>query len=90
MKKTLGIGAGVIIIAVLAVILHLNMTVSGAVKSDRILDGVTCSGIHLGGMTKEEAEKAIQARVADLHKGKITITTDDEKIVIPANCVSCI
>ncbi len=80
MKKTLGIGAGVIIIAVLAVILHLNMTVSGAVKSDRILDGVTCSGIHLGGMTKEEAEKAIQARVADLHKGKITLTTDDEKI----------
>lgn len=79
MKKRIGLIAGGIIILVLGVMLYLNMTVKGAVTEGRIIDGVECDGVNLGGMTKEEAQKAVENHIKKLHKEKITLYIDDEE-----------
>lgn len=46
------------------------------------MDGVECDGVDLGGMTKAEAEKALEKHISGLHKGNMTFTVDDKKVEV--------
>lgn len=47
-----------------------------------IPEGVSIEGIDLSGMTKTEAEEAIENYVADINTGKLLLTVNDEVITI--------
>ena len=40
----------------------------------RILPGISVAGVDIGGMTSDEARAALQARLADLSAGSVTIS----------------
>lgn len=83
MKKKVSIIAGVAAVLVLltvGVFVYLNKSVEGAITEGCIMDGVECDGIDLSGMTKDEAEKAIEEHINGLHKDKMTFYVDDEKV----------
>lgn len=79
MKKKILIAVAVVVILAAGGFFYLNHKVSSAVKDDKILKGVSCEGISVGGMTKKEAQDAIEAEMKEIHKEKITLYVDDEK-----------
>lgn len=78
MKKKLGIAITAVIVIAAGVFVYLNQTVKGAVTDGKIIQGVECDGVSLGGMTKEEAKNVISEHIDRLHKEKITLYVDDE------------
>lgn len=78
MKRKIGIGLVGIAIVLIGIFVYLNQTVKGATRDNTMLDGVECDGIALGGMTKEEAKKAVEEHISKLHKEEITLYVDDE------------
>lgn len=79
MKKKIGIAAGIILVLIIGGSIYLNTAIKGAITEGRIIEGVECDGISLGGMTKEEAKKVIEEHIAKLHKSKIKLYVDDEE-----------
>lgn len=79
MKKKIIIAAAVIVILAAGGFFYLNHKVSSAVKDGKILNGVTCEGISVGGMTKAEAKETIESHMKEIHKENITLYVDDEK-----------
>ena len=79
MKKKILIAVAVVVILAAGGFFYLNHKVSSVVKDDKILKGVSCEGISVGGMTKKEAQDAIEAEMKEIHKEKITLYVDDEK-----------
>lgn len=82
MKKKIGIAAAVVLVLIVGGFVYLTQSVSGAVKDGRILEGVECQGISLGGMTKEEAKEAVEDYIKGIHQEKIKFYVDDEEISI--------
>lgn len=78
MKKKIGIGLGIIVVIVIGIFVYLNQTVKGATNDGTIISGVECDGIALGGMTKEEAKRAVEEHISKLHQKEITLYVDDE------------
>ena len=58
---------------------YLNHKVSSAVKDGKIIKGVSCEGISIGGMTRSEAKDAIESHMKEIHQEKITLYVDDER-----------
>ena len=79
MKKKIIIAIAVIVILAAGGFFYLNHKVSSAVKDGQILNGVTCEGISVGGMTKAEAKETIKSHMKEIHKENITLYVDDEK-----------
>ncbi len=79
MKKKIIIAVAVIVILAAGGAFYLNHKVSSAVKDGKIIKGVSCEGISIGGMTKAEAKDAIESHMKEIHKEKITLYVDDEK-----------
>lgn len=79
MKKKIIIAIAVIVILAAGGFFYMNHKVNSAVKDGKILNGVTCDGISVGGMTKVEAKKLIEARMKEIHKENITLYVDEEK-----------
>lgn len=77
-KKVIGIVLGIIVVIVVGVFVYLNQTVSAAVPEYKIMKGVSCDGISLSGMTKDEAKKVVEEHIDELHQQKITMYVDDE------------
>ena len=82
MKKKIGIAAAVVLVLIVGGFVYLTQSVSGAVKDGRILEGVECHGISLGGMTKEEAKEAVEDYIKGIHREKIKFYVDDEEISV--------
>ncbi len=49
-------------------------------KNEEICEGVTISGVEVGGITKEEAEKKLTEYVDSLMKREVTISVDENQI----------
>ena len=79
MKKKIIIAVAVIVILAAGGCFYLNHKVSSTVKDGKILEGVSCEGISIGGMTKEEAKAVIESEMKEIHKEKVTLYVDDEK-----------
>ena len=79
MKKKIIIAVAVIIILAAGGFFYLNHKVSSTVKDGKILEGVSCEGISIGGMTKEEAKAVIESEMKEIHKEKVTLYVDGEK-----------
>lgn len=79
MKKKIIIAVAVIVILAAGGGFYLNHKVSSATKDNKILDGVSCEGISIGGMTKKEAKSVIESEVKEIHNKKVTLYVDDEK-----------
>lgn len=79
MKKKIIIAIAVIVILAAGGSFYLNHKVSSAVKDGKIIKGVSCEGISIGGMTKEEAKDVLEAHMKEIHQEKITLYVDDEK-----------
>ena len=79
MKKKIIIAIAVVAILAAGGCFYLNHKVSSAVKDGRIMKGVSCEGISIGGMTKEEAKDVIEAHMKEIHQEEITLYVDDEK-----------
>lgn len=79
MKKKIIIAVVVIILLAAGGFFYLNHKVSSAVKDGRILDGVSCEGISIGGMTKQQAKDAIESHMKDIHNENVTLYVDTEK-----------
>ena len=85
MKKRIGIAAGIVIVLALlaaGVFMYLNSAINSKLTEGKIMDGVECDGVDLGGMTKAEAEKALEKHISGLHKGNMTFTVDDKKVEV--------
>ena len=78
MKKII-IAVAVIVVLAAGGCFYLNHKVSSAVKDGKIIDGVSCEGISIGGMTKKEAAKTIESEMKKIHKKKVLLYVDDEK-----------
>jgi vancomycin resistance protein YoaR len=61
---TMALGAGAVVSGL--VVLHER-------QLGRVLPGVSAAGVEIGGMTPDEARSALQARLADLSAGAITV-----------------
>ena len=79
MKKKIIIAIAVIVILAAGGFFYMNHKVNSAVKDGKILNGVTCEGISVGGMTKAEAKKLIESHMKEIHKENITLYVDEEK-----------
>ena len=79
MKKKIIIAVAVIIILAAGGFFYLNHKVNSAVRDGRILDGVSCEGISIGGMTKQQAKDAIETHMEEIHNENVTLYVDDEK-----------
>lgn len=79
MKKKIGIAAAVILLGIAGGVFYLVQSVNGAVEDGKILSGVECDGISLGGMTKEEAKEAIEEHIKELHQEKVKFYVDEEE-----------
>lgn len=79
MKKKIIIAIAVIVILAAGGFFYMNHKVNSAVKDGKILNGVTCDGISVGGMTKAEAKKLIESHMKEIHKENITLYVDEEK-----------
>ena len=79
MKKKIGIAAVVVLILAAGGFIYLTQSVSGALDDGKILNGVECDGISLGGMTKEEAKEAIEEHMEELHQEKMKFYVDDKE-----------
>lgn len=79
MKKKIIIAIAVIVILAAGGFFYMNHKVNSAVKDGKILNGVTCDGISVGGMTKVEAKKLIESHMKEIHKENITLYVDEEK-----------
>ena len=79
MKKKIIIAVAVIVILAAGGTFYLNHKVSSAVKDGKIIEGVSCEGISIGGMTRSEAKDAIESHMKEIHQEKITLYVDDEK-----------
>ena len=71
-------------IAVVFVVALLLLAAVGAYawdssKSDQIADGVTIGGVDVGGMTADEARKAVDSALVDPLRKKVTATYDGVK-----------
>ena len=67
MKKRIGIAAGIVIVLALlaaGVFMYLNSAINSKLTEGKIMDGVECDGVDLGGMTKAEAEKALEKHIS--------------------------
>ncbi|MFU0828646.1 MAG: G5 domain-containing protein [Lachnoclostridium sp.] len=65
--------------AICLFLVGLNTKVMAASDEETITKGVYIDSIHLGGMTKDEARKAVKDYVDNLRKKKITVKIDDNK-----------
>ena len=63
MKKKIIIAVAVIVILAAGGTFYLNHKVSSAVKDGKIIKGVSCEGISIGGMTRSEAKDAIESHM---------------------------
>ena len=72
MKKKIIIAVAVIVILAAGGTFYLNHKVSSAVKDGKIIKGVSCEGISIGGMTRSEAKDAIESHMKEIHQEKIT------------------
>lgn len=79
MKKKIIIAVAVIVVLAAGGGFYLNHAVTSAVKDGKILKGVSIEGISVGGMTKKEAESAIESEMKTIHKEEVTLYVDDEK-----------
>ena len=79
MKKKIIIAVAVIVILAAGGTFYLNHKVSSAVKDGKIIKGVSCEGISIGGMTRSEAKDAIESHMKEIHQEKITLYVDDER-----------
>lgn len=79
MKKKIIIAVAVIVILAAGGFSYLNHKVNSAVKDGKILNGVSCEGISIGGMTKEEAKAVIESEMDKIHKEEVTLYVDGEK-----------
>lgn len=79
MKKKIIIAVAVVLILAAGGGFYLNHKVSSATKGDKIVAGVSCEGISVGGMTKKQAKAAIEAEMKQIHNEKVTLYVDDEK-----------
>ena len=79
MKKKIIIAVAVIVILAAGGTFCLNHKVSSAVKDGKIIKGVSCEGISIGGMTRSEAKDAIESHMKEIHQEKITLYVDDER-----------
>ena len=61
MKKKIIIAVAVIVILAAGGTFYLNHKVSSAVKDGKIIKGVSCEGISIGGMTRSEAQRSSAA-----------------------------
>ena len=57
MKKKIIIAVAVIVILAAGGTFYLNHKVSSAVKDGKIIKGVSCEGISIGGMTRSESKR---------------------------------
>ena len=55
------------------------VTITATVKDGKIIKGVSCEGISIGGMTRSEAKDAIESHMKEIHQEKITLYVDDER-----------
>jgi lipoprotein-anchoring transpeptidase ErfK/SrfK len=53
-------------------------------QKDEIAEGVKISGVDVSGMTPEEAERAVTARVLAPQRKPVTVTFQKQKFVLPA------
>jgi vancomycin resistance protein YoaR len=78
-RKRLAIlaGAGAVILLFLLAIL-----IDSTLYHGKIHAGVTVSGVHLGGLQPSEAKAALDLRVEEAQKNRITLTSGDRKWTI--------
>ena len=79
MKKKIIIAVAVIVILAAGGTFYLNHKINSAVKDGKIIKGVSCEGISIGGMTRSEAKDAIESHMKEIHQEKITLYVDDER-----------
>ena len=77
MKKKIIIAVAVIVILAAGGTFYLNHKINSAVKDGKIIKGVSCEGISIGGMTRSEAKDAIESHMKEIHQEKITLYVDD-------------
>lgn len=53
-------------------------------QKEQIAQGVTISGVDVGGMTPEQAEQAVTAKVLAPQRKPVTVTFEKQKFVLPA------
>jgi lipoprotein-anchoring transpeptidase ErfK/SrfK len=76
----------------IAVVLGIVLLLAGAVgayawdasRSDEIAEGVTIGGIHVGGMTEQEAEQAVSRQLVDPLDEDVVVKHDGTKYVLSA------
>lgn len=80
-KKRKGKFLAAVLLALLAVVCGLGITVSAlnGAEPGTICDGVFVDGIALGGMTEEDAENTLDAYIAGLKDTKVILTVDGKK-----------
>ena len=61
MKKKIIIAVAVIVILAAGGTFYLNHKVSSAVKDGKIIKGVSCEGISIGGMTRSEMGRSVES-----------------------------
>ncbi len=77
LRRWAAIGAGS---ALLAVVVGAGVGFAGS--SDRIAEGVTISGVDVGGMTADEARAALEARAAEYATQPVVFTAGGEEIML--------
>lgn len=67
-------------LCVIAIAVFVGVSVSNQLNSDKIIEGVRIGGIEVGGMTQEEAEKAVTEHMEKLQKRPVTINIVEEQL----------
>src|SRR4051812_21327665 len=77
--KALGAICAVLVLAVIGVLVH------DAGRSDRVAEGVHVGGLDIGGMSRAEARRAVEARYARAVAHDVAVTWRGRRFTLPAS-----
>lgn len=84
MKKIIPLAGLFLLMAVITVTAGMTLQVNAKTEENRISDGIYIEGLHLGGMTADEAEKALTSYVKDLEQVELTLKAGEKEVIVTA------
>ena len=77
-RKKIGIGIAAIVVVIAAILVFMSTSVNSATKNGRILSNVFVDSVNVGGMSKEEAEDALEDYLNTVEEKKIELKADQK------------
>ena len=77
-RKKIGIGIAAIVVVIAAILVFMSTSVNSATKNGRILSNVFVDSVNVGGMSKEEAEDALEDYLDTVEEKKIELKADQK------------